>query len=92
MYLALPFSQITGIYRLLNYKNFHREIAFGLSVDSLLNMLCMLIVQAVNNSSLQARASENGFSFEFTALQSWAVILKIWMLTQLILECFLYIM
>ena len=50
LYLAVPFSQITGIYRMLNYKNFHKEVAFGLSVDAVLNMLCMLIVQAVNNS------------------------------------------
>ena len=91
LYLAIPFSQITGSYRLMNYKNFHKEVAFGLSVDAVLNMLCMLLIQAVNNSALVASASEKGFTYEFSTLQSWAVIIKFWLLALLIAECVLYL-
>ena len=44
LYLGVPLSQVTGIYRMLNFKNFNRDQAFGLGADCLINMLAMLII------------------------------------------------
>ena len=61
-------------------------------MDALLNMLCILVVQAVNNSSLTSQAAENDLAYEFSSLQSGAVVIKILILTILILECIIFIL
>lgn len=91
LYLALPVSQITGIYRFTNFKNFHTEVAFGLGADSLLNMLIMLFVQVVNNSKLKSEAAMREVELELTTIQQQAVILKLPILAILTVETFLFI-
>ena len=84
---------MTGIYRMLNFRNFHREIAFGLALDCLLNMLAMLIVLAINNSNLNSQAAIKQIDeYALTELQSFAVIFKGLVLLLLIFECILYIL
>lgn len=68
LYSALPLSYLTGCYRLLNFKNFHKEIGIGLVIDLLLNAVAMLIVQGLNNSYLNTNAAESGLVFEFSNL------------------------
>ena len=92
LYLAVPLSQVTGIYRMLNFRNFHKDVAFGLALDCLLNMLAMLIVLAINNSKLNSQAAIKGIDYELTQLQSFAVLLKGFMLLLLILESIMYIL
>ena len=63
LYSALPLSYLTGCYRLLNFKNFYKEIGLGLVIDLLLNTVAMLIVQGLNNSYLNTNAAEDGLVF-----------------------------
>ena len=86
----MPLSYLTGCYRLLNFKNFHREIGLGLGIDFFLNAIGMLIVQGLNNSYLNTNAAESGLVFEFSNLQSAAVIGKIIFFFGLIIEFILY--
>ena len=91
LYLGVPLSQVTGVYRMLNFKNFNRDQAFGLVADCLINMLAMLIIQAINNSQLNSEAAIKEIDYELSELQSFAVIIKLLILALLILECILYI-
>lgn len=91
LYLGVPLSQVTGIYRMLNFKNFSRDHSFGLGADCLLNMLAMLIIQAINNSQLNSEAAIKEVDYELSPLQSFAIITKLLILTLLIVECIMYI-
>lgn len=90
LYSALPLSYLTGCYRLLNFKNFHKEIGLGLVIDLLLNAVAMLIVQGLNNSYLNTNAARDGLVFEFSNLQSVAVIAKLILLPALLVEFALF--
>lgn len=52
LYTALPFHYMTGSYRLLNFKNFPREIGTGIALDFVFYALPMLFVQTNNNATL----------------------------------------
>mmetsp|Transcript_4597 Transcript_4597/g.6073 ORF Transcript_4597/g.6073 Transcript_4597/m.6073 type:complete len:107 (+) Transcript_4597:558-878(+) len=52
LYTFLPFSYLTGSYRLLNFKNFTSEIGSGLALDFFVNALPLLFIQAINNATL----------------------------------------
>ena len=72
---------------MLNFKNFSRDQSFGLGADCLLNTLAMLIVQAINNSQLNSDAAIKEIDYELSPLQSFAIIIKLLILTLLIVEC-----
>ena len=62
----------------------------GIIIDLLLNAVGMLIVQGLNNSYLNTNAAESGLVFEFSNLQSAAVIGKIILFLGLIIEIILF--
>jgi len=68
LYTALPFSFLLGTYRLLNFKNFHREIGTGLAIDFFLNCLAMLIIQSLNNTYMNTEAAEADVTYKFSGL------------------------
>ena len=56
LYTALPFTYLLGTYRLLNFKNFAKQVRIGLAIDFFLNAIAFLIMQSVNNGLLNTRS------------------------------------
>ena len=68
LYSTIPFTYLIGTYRLLNFKNFAKQIRIGLAIDFFLNAIAFLIMQSVNNGLLNSRSEDVGYNFEFSPL------------------------
>ena len=44
LYTAIPLTFFTGSYRLLNFRNFAKEVGIGLAIDFLLYILPMMMI------------------------------------------------
>ena len=49
--MAIPTTFFIGSYRLLNFRNFAKEVGVGLAMDLFLYILPMIMVQALNNAT-----------------------------------------
>ena len=83
-------TYFTGSYRLLNFKNFPREIGCGLAFDFFLNAFPLLFIQAINNTTLSQKSFDSGNIFEVSTLQSFCVLSKFALLADIILEFTLF--
>ena len=52
LYTAVPLTFFTGSYRLLNFRNFAKEVGMGLAIDFLLYILPMILIQGINNATV----------------------------------------
>ena len=68
LYSTLPFTYLIGTYRLLNFKNFAKQVRIGIAIDFFLNAVAFLIIQSVNNGLLNSRSEDVGHEFEFSPL------------------------
>ena len=88
----MPFSYLTGYFRLLNFKNFPKEIGIGLFMDFFLYVLPLLFIQAINNSTLfQQQYAETGLIVKLNTIQTIAMMTKLMMLVDVVLEVVMYV-
>jgi len=73
LYVAVPLTFITGVFRLLPVKNFGKDVATGFSLD-LIFILPIFFLQALNNSTLQVEEVEKLLATD--QLQFFAIIMK----------------
>ena len=57
LYTYLPLTFFTGSHRMLNFKNFKREIIVGLLVDFFCFVLPIILLQSVNNATINPNAT-----------------------------------
>lgn len=50
--MSVPLTFFTGSYRLLNFREFAKEVGLGLAIDLFLYTLPMIMVQALNNATV----------------------------------------
>lgn len=76
LYGALPFSFLVGTHRLINFKNGSSEMGTGLLIDFFLSAVTFLILQTLNHGYLSTEATDNGIVYDFSDLQSAAIVFK----------------
>lgn len=57
IYMAIPMSYYTGVYRLLNAQHFTKEVGIGFGLDFTFT-LALLFIQGLNNATLNSETIE----------------------------------
>ena len=91
LYIAVPITFFTGSYRLLNFRNFAKEVGIGLSIDLFLYILPMIMVQALNNATVGQQFINSNTFTSFSGLVKVSMVLKFAMVGDLILEFIMYL-
>lgn len=88
LYMAVPLTYFTGSYRMLDFRNFAKEVGIGLGIDLFLYILPMILVQHVNDATV-SMLFDDGFSH--SSLVKMSMILKFLMVCDLILEFIMFL-
>ena len=91
LYTAVPLTFFTGSYRLLNFRNFAKEVGTGLAIDFLLYILPMIMIQGLNNATVGKQLSSSDVFFSYSGLVKVSMILKFLMMMDLLLEFIMYL-
>jgi len=87
----MPLAYFTGSHRLLNFKNFSFEVGTGLVLDFFCFALPTLFIQAINNATLyQMQYQMSGLLIELNGLQSVAMISKLLLLGDIVIETIMF--
>ena len=80
----------TGSHRLLNFKNFKREMISGLLMDFFFYVLPAIMLQGMNNATLAQEDIEFGIGSKFSLLQTTAILLKFANFVDILLEFIMF--